>query len=32
MSKAVFDDPALAAFVAERGGVLCIATQEFLEG
>ena len=32
MSRAVFGEPSLRDFVAERGGVLNIATQEFLEG
>jgi len=32
VSKAAFADPGLAEFVVERGQVLSISTQEFLEG
>jgi hypothetical protein len=32
VSKAVFEDPGLAEFVVERGGLLSISPQEFLEG
>jgi hypothetical protein len=32
MSRAVFVDPGLEELVVERGAVMSIATQEFLEG
>jgi hypothetical protein len=32
VSKVVFGDPGLAAFIVARGGLLSISTQEFLEG